>query len=69
MVHNDVLLIHASESVTLMVCHLAVAKTETHITKNDIACLNRKGIVCYTDAVTRRRLSCNGHITLRESQF
>ena len=36
--------------------------TETHMTDNNIVCINQKRLSCHTYAVSRSRLSGNGHI-------
>ena len=69
MVNDDVLLVHTTQSVSLMIFHLAIAKTETHVAKNNVAGLDSEWIVCHTDAVAWSRLAGNGHIALHDGKF
>ena len=63
-VHYDVALIHAFQSVSLMVCHLTVAQTEAHEAYYYVAGFDGEGVVSHADAVAGGCLSEDGHVTV-----
>ena len=70
MVHDDVLVVHSREGVTLLFLDGAVATTETHIAHDDLVGTNTEWEVGNADAIARSGLTGNGatvvvHIELR----
>jgi hypothetical protein len=61
MVHYNIMAPAASQSVALMVIHLAITQTETHVA-NNIVRTHGNRIVCQTDAIARSCLTCNGGV-------
>ena len=56
-VDDDVVMVAGSQSVALVVGHLAVAQSEAHEADDDVVCRDDEGIVGHADAVAGRRLS------------
>ena len=69
MVDHHITVAASTESVSLMMRHLPVAKTETHETHNHIVGLNEKGIVGYTDSIAGSCLTGNGDIGIFKPQL
>ena len=68
-VHDDVVVVHRTETVTLMISNKLIAQTETHITEDDVVAGDDKRMIGYADAVARSCLSGNGDITVLDLQF
>ena len=69
MVNDDVVVVHRSQTVTLMIGNKLIAQAETHITEDDIVAGDDKRMIGYADAVARSCLSGNGDITVLDLQF
>ena len=68
MVHYDILTIHRSKSVALVLVHMTIATTETQKAKNNIVRIYREGVISNTNAITGGCLSGNCYITFLQLQ-
>ena len=69
MVNDDILLVHTSESVSLMVGDIAVAESEAHVSYDDIARRDAEWIVGYANAVARSCLPEYGDVAVLQPQL
>jgi hypothetical protein len=58
MIHYDIMAPATSQSVALMMIHLAITQSETHVA-NDIVRTDGNRIVCQTDTIARGCLTCH----------
>ena len=61
MVDDDVLTATASQTITLMMSHLTISQSKTHVA-NDVVGSNGYRVVCQTDSIAGSRLSCHRRV-------
>ena len=68
MVDNDVYKIHATQAIALVISHISISQTETHITDNHIVSTDGERIIGHTDTIAGSRLSGQSDITVSNAE-
>ena len=69
MVDNDVVFVHCTETVSLVMFNIFIAQAEAHETDDNVVGCYDKRIVGHTNTITWSRLSGNGDIVVLELHF